>query len=62
MARDTLLYPETQVTSSTLHSGTNRRDAVQKALQYLPSFAPEPRVRRAVVEDRYTGNPNDLVI
>jgi len=52
----------TSIKSSTLHSGTTRREAVGKALQYVPSFATSPRVRRAVIEERYTGNPKDLVI
>ncbi len=57
-----MLYPETKVKSSTLHSGATRREAVTKALQYVPSFATPPKVRRAVIEDRYTGNPADLGI
>ena len=60
--RVTLFYPETRAKSSTLHSTGNRDEAVGKALQFVPSFVPPPRVRRAVIEDYYTGNPRDLVI
>lgn len=58
----TLFYPETRVRSSTLHSAGTRREAAGKALAHVPSSAPKPTIRRAVVVDRYIGNPNDLVI
>lgn len=63
--RVTLYHPATGMKDSTLHSGNTRSEAVGKALQYVPSSAssaPRPKVRWAVVEDTYTGNPNDLVI
>jgi hypothetical protein len=58
----TLFYPETRVKSSTLHSAGTRGEAVGKALQFVPSFATPPKVRRAVIEDYYTSKPHDLVI
>ena len=60
--RVTLFYPETRVKSSTLHSAGTRGEAVGKAFQYIPSFTTQPKVRRATIQDYYTGDPHDLVI
>jgi hypothetical protein len=62
--RVTIWYEESRTLSQTLHTAETRKEAIRKALAFIPACADWStiHVRRAVVEEVYEGNPADIVI
>jgi hypothetical protein len=60
----TIQFEETRTTSKTLHAADTRRQAIQKALGGIPTWADwtKIKVKRAVVVDSYDSDPRTLVI
>ena len=62
--RVTIWYEESQTLSQTLHSAETREEALRKALADIPACADWSKIhiKRAVIEEVYEGNPENVVI